>query len=116
MMHSNKDILTKFIASIIKVVTGGTSEKYAVMILKKFIKNRKAKYDFLEYIDLSSLDSAGNVKIDDQMNSAEPKEVGKFIDEMINSLFSDLFKQLLSREISAALLIDLKMLGVDLSI
>ena len=115
-MHSNKEILTKFVASIIKVVTGGTSEKYAVMILKKFIKHKKTTYDFLEYIDLSSLDNTGNLKIDEQINSAEPKEVGKFIDEMINSLFSDLFKQLLSREISPALLIDLKMLGVDLSL
>ncbi len=115
-MHSNKEILTKFIASIIRVVTGGTSEKYAVMILKKFIKNRKTKYAFLQYIELDSLDNAGNVKIDEQINSAEPKEVGQFIDEMINSLFSDLFKQLLSREISPTLLIDLKMLGVNLSL
>ena len=115
-MHSNKAILTKFIVSIIKVVTRGTSKKYAIMILKKFIKNQKAKYVFLENIELDSLDKAGNVKINDEINSAEPKEVGKFIDEMINSLFSDLFKQLLSREISPALLVDLKMLGVDLSI
>lgn len=115
-MHSNKEILTKFIASIIRVVTGGTSERYAVMILKKFIKNKKTKYAFLQYINLDYLNKAGSVKIDEQINSAEPKEVGQFIDEMINSLFSDLFKQLLSREISPALLIDLKMLGVNLSL
>ncbi len=115
-MHTNKEILTKFIASIVKVVTRGTSEKYAVMILKRFIKDQKTKYEFLEYIDLTSLNNAGSVKIGEEINAAEPKEVGKFIDEMIDSLFSDLFKQLLSREISPALLVDLKMLGVDLSI
>ena len=115
-MHTNKEILTKFISSIIKVVTRGTSEKYAVMILKKFIKDRKTKYGFLKYMDINSLDTAGSIKIDDELNSIEPKELGKFIDEMIDSLFSDLFKQLLSREISPSLLVDLKMIGVDLKI
>ena len=114
-MHTSKITLEKLLDSIIKVVSRGTSEKYAVMVIKKFINKHKSSYEFLNYVDISG-NTHESIKIDDQINTAEPKEVGKFIEEMINSLFSDLFKQLLSREISSELLVDLKMLGVDLEI
>lgn len=109
-MHSNQKILKNFIGAICRVVSEGTSDTYATMVITKFNKSNSAKFHFVEYIHLGS----NKIRIDEEVNSVSPRLIGRFIKKMVDSLFSDLFKRLVKRELGIGLLEDLKDIGVKI--
>ena len=108
MTHSNQEILKNFIGAICRVVSEGTSDNYAAMVIKKFNKSNNAEFPFVKYIHLDS----NKIKVDEEVNSVDAKSIGKFIKKLINSLFSDLFKRLVKRQLGIGLLEDLEDIGV----
>ena len=110
MVHSNQEILTNFIGAICRVVSEGTSDTYATMVMTKFNKSTSAVFPFVKYIHLSS----NKVQIDKEIDSVDAKLLGKFIKKMIDSLFSDLFKRLIKRELGVGFLDDINNMGVKI--
>ena len=107
-LHPNHVILTNFFEAVSGVVSEGTSDTYAAMVITKFNKQISSEFPFVKYIHLHT----NKVKIDKEINSVSVKLIGKFISKLINSLFSDLFKHLIRRQLDLGLLEDLKSLGV----
>jgi len=110
MIHSNQEILQYFLGTICRLVSEGTSDTYAAMVMTKFNRSNIKKFPFVNYIYIHS----NKVNVDKKVNSVSPKLIGGFIKKLINSLFSDLFKHLIKRELEAGLLADLKFIGVKI--
>ena len=110
MLHSNQKILKDFFDTIISIVSQGTSDTYATMLLMRFNKKNASDFPFVKYINLQKKKTEINKKI----NSINSKLVAKYITKLVNSIFSDLFKHLLKREMSVELLKDFKKLGVKI--
>ena len=108
MVLSNQKILQNFLGTICKLVSKGTSDKYAAMVIKRFNKSNSARFPFVKHIRLYS----NRVKVDKEVNSNDPELIGKFIKMLIDSLFSDLFKHLIKRKLDIGLLVDLRSIGV----
>lgn len=90
----------------------GSSDNYAEMVLKKFIKDKSAKYTFLNLIDTNTLKSG--VKIDPKINTVQQQLIGQFISDLNNTLFSDLFRHLLASSLTPELVNELKQMGVNI--
>ena len=110
MLHSNQLLLKNFFGAICSAVSEGTSDRYAMMVIKKFIKNNISEFPFVKYIHLRS----NKISVDKEINSINPKLIGEFIKKLISTLFSDLFKRLVKRELDIGLLEDLKDIGVKI--
>ena len=110
MVHSNQEILKKFIGAICRAVSEGTSDTYATMVITKFNKSNSAKFPFVKYIHLVS----NKIMVDEEINSVDAKLIGKFIEKIMDSLFSDLFKRLVKRQLGIGLLEDLEDIGVKI--
>ena len=108
MIHSNQEILTNFLEAICRIVSEGTSDTYAAMVIRKFNKSNSKEFPVVKYIHFE----ANRFNVDKKVNNINPKFIGKFIKKIINSLFSDLFKRMVKREIDVGLLRDLKSIGV----
>ena len=109
-MHTNQKILKNFFDTIIRIVSQGTSDTYATMILMKFNKENTSDFPFVKYINLYSK----KMEINQKINSVNSKLVAKYITKLVNSIFSDLFKHLLKKNMSLELLKDFKKLGVKI--
>ena len=103
-------ILKNFFNTIIDIVSQGTSDKYASMVLMRFNKKNISDFTFIKYIDLYSK----KIKINQEINSINSKLIAKYITKLVNSIFSDLFKHLLKRKMGIDLLKDFKKLGVKI--
>jgi hypothetical protein len=110
MTHSNQEILRNFMGAICRVVSEGTSDTYAAMVITKFSRSNSAKFPFVKHITLDS----NKVQVDKKVDSVSPKLIGAFIKKMMDSLFSDLFKRLVKRQLGIGLLEDLKDIGVKI--
>ena len=108
--HSNQEILQNLFGAICRLVSEGTSDTYAEMVMTKFNRANIKKFPFVKHIHLY----ANGVKVDKKVNSNDPEFVGKFIKRLIDSLFSDLFKHLITRKLDIGILDDLKSMGVRL--
>ncbi|MBW2976456.1 hypothetical protein KY347_03345 [Candidatus Woesearchaeota archaeon] len=108
MVYSNQNMLTEFLGAICKEVSRGSSDKYALMVLKRFNKSNVKEFSFIRYINLFR----GKVKISKEINSIDRKLIGKFIKKMADSIFSDLFKHLVKKNLSTELLENLRNMGV----
>jgi hypothetical protein len=114
-MHTNQDILAGFLATIIRTASEGSSASYAVMIVRKFIRNNVSEFPFVNSINLESLSmEQKDIKIAKDINSAHPKKVGEFVTKLTNSLFSDLFKHLIAKKMDPELIDGLNKLGVKM--
>ena len=111
-MHTNQELLTHFFLGIIKLMSHGSSDKYAEMVLKKFIQDESTKFPFLNLIDSNSITT--EVKIDPQINTVQPQLIGQFIIDLNKTLFSDLFRHLLASTLTPELVTELKELGVNI--
>ena len=109
-LHSNQEILQDFLGTTCRLVSEGTSDTYVAMVMTKFNRANIKKFPFVKYIHLY----ANGVKVDKKVNSNDPAFVGKFIKRLIDSLFSDLFKHLITRKLDVGILGDLKSVGVRL--
>ena len=110
MKHTNQEILTHFFETIVRIVSEGTSDTFTVMILMKFNRRNSSDFPFLKFINIGS----DKIKIDQKINSVNPKLIGEYITKLIDSLFSDLFKHLLKRKLDTELYKDLKKLSVKI--
>ena len=106
--HSNQEVLQNLLEAICRLVSEGTSDTYAAMVMTKFNRANIKKFPFVKHIHLY----ANGVKVGKKVNSNDPEFVGKFIKRLINSLFSDLFKHLITRKLDVGILDDLKSMGV----
>ena len=107
-MYQNQRVIKHFLEAICRVVSEGSSDTYAVMILKKFNKEVSSEFPFVKDMHLYS----NRIEVSENINSVNKKAIGNYIKKLMNSLFSDLFKRLLKREIGIGLLEDLKEIGV----
>ena len=115
MAHSNQQILTNFFRDIITVVSEGTSDSYAIMVISRFKKDNIKNFPFLEHVSLRPNGQlSSSIEVSSKVDSVNPVLVRKFLTKLISSLFSDLFKHLLKRKMSTELYRDLKELGVDI--
>ena len=110
MLHPNQQILKKFFETIISIVSQGTSDTYAAMVLMRFNKKNTSDFPFVKYINLYSK----KIKINRKINSINSKLVAKYITKLVNNIFSDLFKHLLKKKMGIDLLKDFKKLGVKI--
>ena len=110
MLHSNQQILKAFFNTIIDIVSRGTSDTYASMVLTKFNKKNISDFPFIEYINLQKKE----IEINKKINSINSKLVAVYITKLVNSIFSDLFRHLLKKKMSLELLKDFKKLGVKI--
>lgn len=110
MTHSNQKILKNFIWAICRVVSEGSSDNYAIMVITQFNKSNSAKFPFVKHIHLSS----NKIIVDKEVDLVSSKLIAAFIKNIINSLFSDLFKRLVKRQLGIGLLEDLKEIGVKI--
>lgn len=108
MTRSNQVIVDEFLNSIVKLVAQGSSDKYVLMVLGKFINGNKKTFPFLDCV---CIDLKG-ISVDKKINSVNPRLIGKFLKILINSVFSELFMLLVKRKIPKALAKDLEALGV----
>ena len=108
MLRTNQKILKDFFDTIISIVSQGTSDTYATMVLVKFNKEIISDFPFIRHINLQKK----KIEINKKINSINSKLVAKYITKLVNSIFSDLFRHLLKKEMAAELLKDFKKLGV----
>ena len=108
MLRSNQRIMQDFFDNIVKIVSEGSSDKYVMMVLNKFVDVHKGIFPFLKYVSID----LNKIKVDKKINSVSHKLVGKFLKVLINSLFSQLFFLLVKRKIPLELAEDLKSLGI----
>ena len=49
-MRNNKELLSHFLARIIDEVSQGSSDNYAAMALRRFLRDLTPEYPFIKYI------------------------------------------------------------------
>ena len=112
-MRNNKELLAQFLARIIDEVSQGTSDNYAAMALRRFLREMTSEYPFVKHIRLATL--SGNpeeIIIEDSINTIEPSMIAEFIRKMVTTSFPDLLKHLIVRKMNPDLLEDLNKMGV----
>jgi len=109
-MHSNHKILKNFFDTIIDIVSQGTSDTYAIMVLIKFNKKISSDFPLVKYINFNSK----TIKINPKVDSLNSKIIAKYITKIVDSIFSDLFRHLLKKKMSLDLLDDFNKLGVKI--
>lgn len=110
MTKSNHQLLSEFFDTIIKLVSEGTADTYAVMVMKKITNEKKRRYPFLADLTFKK----NTVIVSKDIDKYSPQDISAFITELIDSIFSDLFKHLLRKKMSEGLYKDLKQIGVEL--
>ena len=109
-VYSNQEILTDFFESIIRIVSEGTSDSYAKLVLIDFNKRNRKDFPFVKYIHNDSK----KIKVNEKINSVDSKLVSRFLNRLINSLFSELFKHLLKSKMNVKVCEELKEIGVKI--
>ena len=111
MVRPNQMIIQDFLNSLLKIVAEGSSDKYVLMVLSKFRNEQIRNFPFLEdvHIDLKK------ITVDKKINSVSPKSIGKFLETLVHSLFSNLFMLLVKRKMPPRLIKDLEYLGININ-
>ena len=109
MLRSNQLIIQDFLDNLVKIASEGSSDKYVLMVLHKFVSGHIKIFPFLKYISID----LRKIKVDKKINSVNAKFVGRFLKKLINSLFSHLFFLLVKRKVPLELAKDLENLGVN---
>ena len=102
--------LQDFFKLVSKIISEGTSDQYSLMVLDHFMREHEKQYPFVKYIHLQK----DTVVVESGVNKADPKLVAKFIEELMGSLFSRLFKHLVKKKMTIELYEQFKRLGVQL--
>lgn len=110
MARSNRVIIQDFFDNLVEIVSEGASDKYVLMVLRKFTERHAKSHPFLKYVHID----LKRIKVDKKINSVNPKLVGKFLKALVNSLFSHLFMLLVKRKIPPELAEDLESLGIKI--
>jgi hypothetical protein len=85
---NNSDVLKHVIISLVNVSRTKTSSDYAWAIIKDLIKELKNDYSFLQFISITEInrlnDNIDDIEISNQINSVEPKDIGKAIQNFVD--------------------------------
>lgn len=110
-VRSNQVIVKEFLNSIVKIVSEGSSDKYVMMVLSRFINGHSEVFPLSKYIHID----LQTIVVDKKINYVNPKDVGKFLRVLVKSLFSDLFMLLVKKKIPKRLAEDLEYLGIKMN-
>lgn len=110
MARSNQVIIRDFFDNLVEIVSEGASDKYVLMVLRKFTESHAKRHPFLKYVHID----LKRIKVDKKINSVNPRLVGGFLKVLVNSLFSHLFMLLVKRKIPPELAEDLESLGIKM--
>lgn len=86
MQSINVKVVERTISTLIDLVAKPTSQSYAVVVVQTIMRKLEEQYDFAKKISLSSQSYTSTQKmlqIDSQLDSVEPREVGKYLSELI---------------------------------
>ena len=108
MKISNQAIIQKFLNSIVEIVSQGSSKKYALMVLNRFVQGREKTFPFLKWVHIGFT----KIRIDKRIDSVSPEFVGKFLKTLVDELFSHLFVLLVRKKLPESLAKYLEYLGV----
>ncbi len=89
------DVINRLLQSIVKVISRRSSEDYALVMVGNTIKKLQDKYDFLNYIDIKATrysEIENIVTIDSSINTVEPEEIGKAIQEIVGIIVTAMGK------------------------
>ena len=73
MLRSNQQIMQDFFDNIVKIVSEGSSDKYVMMVLNKFVEAHKGIFPFLKYVSID----LNKIKVDKKINSVNPQACWK---------------------------------------
>jgi len=110
MARANKAIIEEFLDIIVRIVSEGSSYQYILMVLNKFVQSHLEEFPFANHIHID----LNGTKIGEEINSIDPRLIGKFLSIMVNTLFSGLFMHLVSRKLPKELIEDLEYLGLKI--
>ncbi len=89
MAVKNKDIIEKALNSVIVVVGRISSQSYALVVLQTILQKLEQKYPFAKDIQVKTTyysSSQESIKIREAANKADPKEAGRFINDVMREL------------------------------
>jgi DNA-binding ferritin-like protein (Dps family) len=104
-----KKALAEFFDLIVNIISEGTSDNYAVMVMTQYISNKSHEYPFVKSIHLSK----NGTVVDDAIMNINQQDMSTFLTELMDSLFSKLFKHLIKNKMTKELHNEMKALGVD---
>lgn len=110
MRHSTQKTVSVFLNNILKLASKGSSANYAAMVMTRYMTGVSKKYSFVQYITITPK----RVIVDKKINGSSSTQVGRLLTDVIDSLFSDLFKLLVKRTMPMTFVRDLEDLGVPL--
>ena len=110
MARTNQIIVQDLLNAIVSIVSEDSSYGYIMMVLKKFVESHAAEFPFARHIKISLT----KIKVDQEINSTDSKLIGKFLNVLVKTLFSDLFMLLVVRKLPEGLVKDLEYLGIKI--
>jgi hypothetical protein len=88
-LTSNKELLEHVFSSLITITGRISSGSYAIIVLKSILDNVGKKYSFSSFITIRTSDfssSQETIIINGAINTIDPMEIGKFIQDTITEL------------------------------
>ena len=110
MARPNQIIVQDLLNAIVSIVSEDSSYEYIMMVLKRFVESHTAEFQFAKHIQID----LRKIKVDEEINSTDPKLIGKFLRVLVKTLFSDLFMLLVVRKLPEGLVKDLEYLGIKI--
>ena len=110
MARPNQIIVQDLLNAIVSIVSEDSSYEYIMMVLKRFVESHAAEFPFAKHIKINP----NKIKVDEEINSTEPKLIGKFLRVLVKTLFSDLFMLLVVKKLPEGLVKDLEYLGIKI--
>ncbi|MBN1860200.1 MAG: hypothetical protein JW840_01930 [Candidatus Thermoplasmatota archaeon] len=94
-MLDTADVTRQFIETIIDIIGRKTSEEYAAVAIRNLLKKLEKSYSFLQAIEIKNsrtLELEGTVKVQEQLNTISPLEVGLSLQELLRTIMKSLGK------------------------
>ncbi len=110
MVRPNQIIVEDLLNAIVSIVSKDSSYEYIMMVLKKFVEGHTSEFPFAKHIKIKF----DKLTVSEEINSTEPKLIGKFLRVLVKTLFSDLFMLLVVKKLPKGLVRDLECLGVKI--
>jgi len=89
------DVTRQFIQAVIRIIGRKTSEEYAAMTLRNFLKKLQRTYLFIcdmEIRDTRFLELESSVTVHDSLNSINPKEIGNALKDLTKMIMNSMGK------------------------
>jgi hypothetical protein len=105
-----KAIIQNFFDTVSAVISEGSSDKYAAMVLENFIVQARKKYPAAQHVSFKG----EKLIVLHSMDTCTQKQLATFLEHLMNSLFSQLFKHLVKKRMTIELYEKIRQLGVKL--